>query len=85
MKIEKIFFLSATTIENLNSLRTKVHPWCDVVYLWNVTRDARRKYFSEAKNIVVGYIDMYACLKVQRALDLVKIDFYLYPIGVIIY
>ncbi|XP_011312934.1 uncharacterized protein [Fopius arisanus] len=66
--------------DKLKQLHRKVEPWNDVVLWWEDTFDARRSDMISTKLPVKDYMTKYACLAVNKALDLYEGDFRrLYP------
>lgn len=59
----------------LNELKTKLEPWDEVTTLWNSTFSERRQSLNETDVTVVVYINKFACLSIQKNIDLVKYDF----------
>lgn len=61
----------ASSIEKIESLRTLLTPWKDVVQLWVDTFDARRNDLMQNNLSVKNYIEKFACLGTTTALSLV--------------
>ncbi|XP_044591482.1 uncharacterized protein LOC123269713 [Cotesia glomerata] len=67
--------LDVNIVEQLNTLRTKVEPWCTVLELWQRTFEARKNFLIKERPTVVEYLNAYECLRIQKAIDLFEADF----------
>ncbi|XP_043279807.1 uncharacterized protein [Venturia canescens] len=67
--------IAQDTIDKANILRTKVDPWYETIQLWNETYDFRIKYLMNERPTVSQYLESFACLRMQKAIDLYESDF----------
>lgn len=58
--------------QSVITLKTLVDPWCDVVTLWNDTFNERIGMLKDPSLTVQRYYSKFACLSMQKAIDLVS-------------